>query len=383
MAGTSRASVRVRMRPVTPTAVSLFAGVGGMDIGFSNAGYTVVIANEIDSAACMSYRANWPETPLIEGSIDEERTLAELSACGGSASVVFGGPPCQGFSVAGRMDPADARSRLLWRFFDVIGQLRPTAFVCENVKALGAHARWAALRADMLRQAVEHGYCAAFIVVNARDYGVPQNRERMFLVGFRDDRIAIPSGTALQSALYAHLGRHRRPAHSTAQILRACGRAGSPGNARACRAKVTFAKRPVLRPSPYAGMLFNGIGRPIRPYGASATLPASMGGNRTPIVDDDEIFGGAPSYIEAYHRHLRNGGAPRQGTAPARLRRLTVDECLAIQTFPPGTSLCGPMTAMYRQIGNAVPPRLAHAVACAVGDIIDTGTVAGLALFAA
>ena len=137
-------------------------------------------------------------------------------------------------------------------------------------------------------------------------------------------------------------------------------------------AHVTFAKKPVLRRSAYAGMLFNGAGRPLKPEGQSSTLPASMGGNKTPIVDQHHVAGG-PSFVEEYHRHLMAGGKPYSGDAPRRLRRLTVDECLAIQTFPPEYKLAGKQSAMYRQIGNAVPCKLAEGVARVVARVLDEG----------
>ena len=118
-------------------------------------------------------------------------------------------------------------------------------------------------------------------------------------------------------------------------------------------------------------MLFNGAGRPLSADGVAPTLPASMGGNKTPIVDEAEIFEGKASYVEAYHKVLLEGQSSRRGDAPSRLRRLTIDECLAIQTFPSGYVLKGSKSAMYRQIGNAVPCRLAEAVAMAVRAAIE------------
>jgi DNA (cytosine-5)-methyltransferase 1 len=96
-----------------------------------------------------------------------------------------------------------------------------------------------------------------------------------------------------------------------------------------------------------------------------------MGGNKTPIIDELEVFEGALSFVEEYHARLVKGGEPYKGDAPNRLRRLTVDECLAIQTFPTGYKLAGEQSAMYRQIGNAVPCKLAEAVGTAVSKLLD------------
>jgi DNA (cytosine-5)-methyltransferase 1 len=357
------------------SAVSLFTGAGGMDIGFADAGFNIQIANEIDPIACQTYATLNPDVELLCESITNRKVLGSIADVV-EPDIVFGGPPCQGFSVAGKMDPNDARSQLIWTFFDVVEASRPRSFVCENVKSLGAHSRWANTRSQLLQRAEEMGYCATIVILNASDFGVPQNRERMFLIGFRQSNIELPSPRALHRFLLSQLSHHVANPPTISQIVGSLGKAGCASNPRECGAKVTFAKNPVLRPSPYAGMMFNGAGRPIRAFGFSCTLPASMGGNKTPIVDDDEIFDGASSFIERYHRHLRKGGKPRVGDAPKRLRRLTVDECLAIQTFPAGMQMAGRRSAMYRQIGNAVPCKLAQAVGSVVREILMDGGVA-------
>ena len=204
-----------------------------------------------------------------------------------------------------------------------------------------------------------------------KDYGVPQNRERMFLVGFTKDEINVCESVLL-SWLGNELAKLREKPPTIRDIVYKLGRAGSLSNNRICKAKITFAKSPVLRNSPYAGMLFNGAGRPLSPDGRSSTLPASMGGNKTPIVDESAIFDGSESFIELYHLHLSRGGKPRSGYAPSHLRRLTVDECVAIQTFPPNYVFAGSQSSVFRQIGNAVPCKLAEAVARAAINILES-----------
>ena len=140
---------------------------------------------------------------------------------------------------------------------------------------------------------------------------------------------------------------------------------GKPGNDSLCTAKVTPAKKPVLRRSPFAGMLFNGQGRPLDLERPALTLPASMGGNRTPIVDQHQLERRGESWVIDYHEHLWNGGDP-VARVPDHLRRLTVEEAAAIQTFPRGMHHGGRQSAQYRQIGNAVPPKLAEQVAKAI-----------------
>lgn len=351
-------------------AISLFSGAGGMDVGFRKAGFNTIFANDIDSVACETYRLNHGEM-IFDGPL---QPLLPLMRHMQDIDLVYGGPPCQGFSVAGKMNPDDERNTLIWTFMDVVDCVSPRAFVCENVKALGAFGRWKDVRDELLRRA-RIDYETTLIVLNSQDFGVPQNRERMFLIGLRKDLLRQPSDSIADFVRYS-LERCKSEPANLGSIVKKLGKAGSDRNRRVCRAKITFAKQPVMRPSPYAGMLFNGAGRPLRPDGRASTLPATMGGNKTPIVDEGVIFEGAESYIEKYHAYLRNGGKPYIGEAPSRLRRLTVDECLAIQTFPEGYQLAGSQSAMYRQIGNAVPCRLAEAVATATRELIESGGVA-------
>ena len=111
---------------------------------------------------------------------------------------------------------------------------------------------------------------------------------------------------------------------------------GEPGNDTLCTARVTPAKRPVMRPTAYRGsLLFNGNGRPLQLDSLAPTLPASMGGNATPIIDQRELETGEESWIAWYHRRLLNGGRPLK-RVPAHIRRITVEEAAALQTFPAG-----------------------------------------------
>lgn len=343
-------------------SVSLFSGAGGMDVGFARAGFESILACEIDRDACETFNLNLHLLGHRKNRIEPTSvTNLDFSSIPNDIDAVFGGPPCQGFSVAGKMDPDDERSQLVLSFFDVVDQSQPKGFVCENVKALAISGRWEGIRRSILRRARKN-YRVALIVLNATDFGVPQNRERMFLVGVRKD-IYQGMDRTLEAELRRELGSHRRQAPTISDIIQSLGKAGTKKNPKTCTAKISYAKAPILRRSPYAGMLFNGAGRPLPVTGFATTLPASMGGNKTPIVDEDEVFKSQDSFVESYHASLMAGGKPRAGDAPARLRRLTIKECMAIQTFPAEYQFHGRKSSVYRQIGNAVPCDLAQAVA--------------------
>ncbi len=341
-------------------AISLFTGAGGMDVGFKRAGFDIIAASELDLYACATFRENHKEVVLYEGDITEN--LQSLAAYK-DVDVVFGGPPCQGFSVAGKMDPNDPRSQLIFRFADVIDAINPRAFVMENVKALGALSKFSEVRHELMSRFYKSGYTVNMHILNAKDFGVPQSRERVFFIGVKPD---------LKAASLHKFKQFLLPPPSLRESIGHLGHAGSPTNSKVCNAKVTLASKPILRKSPYAGMMFNGQGRPLNPDGWASTLPASMGGNRSPIIDEEHLYNNSPSWVEQYHRHLMNGGKPYSlNDIPDYLRRLTVDEAILLQGFPVDYKFCGPQSKVFSQIGNAVPCKLAQVVASVVRQILE------------
>lgn len=346
--------------------VSLYSGAGGLDIGFMEEGFVPAFAVDVDSAAAATYSYSYKRLrdrfQHLEGH-EHHCHAADLDDCidhldSVAVELVIGGPPCQGFSVAGKMDPTDPRSRHVWRFLDAVEKVAPQAFVMENVKALAVNRRWAGLLEGLRERAARLGYSTSVLLLNASHYGVPQARERMFLIGFRGNVcVDAPSEETKLSP------------PTVRDALDALPPWGQPGNDSKCRAKVTAAQRPVLRRSPYAGMLFNGAGRPMRLDEPAPTLPASMGGNRTPIIDQDHLEGKSDCWVTAYHSQLVEGGEPC-AVVPDRLRRITVQEAASIQGFSNDMEWRGKQSAIYRQIGNAVPPPLARAVAISVCDAL-------------
>lgn len=353
------------------TFVSLYSGAGGLDLGFARAGFTPVFANDIvlDATATHSRLSQiqdpeWAETAKrFQGhtAVAADVRAIHHMLTEGMADVVVGGPPCQGFSVAGRMDPEDPRSKHVFDFLGLVKKVRPRAFVMENVAALARNKRWS----DVIRSLQDTAganYRVELVVLNASHWGVAQARERMFLIG------TPASGPGLE---WPEPPTVDLPP-STRSVIASLPPAGEPGNEGICTAKVTLAKNPILRKSPFAGMLFNGQGRVINLDKPAPTLPASMGGNRTPIIDLDQLEGGDPWIVE-YHERLFYRGQPPLSEVPthARMRRLTVQEAAAIQSFPRDVPWQGRQSAVFRQIGNAVPPLLGYAVAKTVAECLN------------
>lgn len=190
-----------------PKVVSLFSGAGGFDIGFKDAGYDVQLAIEVDPACCDTLRANDRDLIVWERdikSITGEQVMEALSVTPGEIDVVIGGPPCQSFSIAGkRKGLHDDRGKLLEEFVRIVRELVPRAFVLENVKGLanwdnGKALEWlekelnrpVPLNEELVRYSVSHQ------ILNAAEFGVPQFRERLFVVGTREsDNFVFPQPT--------------------------------------------------------------------------------------------------------------------------------------------------------------------------------------------
>lgn len=340
--------------------ISLFSGAGGLDTGAIKAGASIIWANDMMKEACDTYRKNIG--PHIEqGDINTKiEKLREFE----NIDLVIGGPPCQGFSVAGKMDANDPRSQLIWSYARVIETVRPRAFVMENVKALATLDKWNAVRERLLHLLRSYGYMVNLMVLNAADYDVPQARERVFVVGFKGIDCHVPD---IEKMIRPY--SHKAP--TVRETLSVLDRAGKGNNKGTCKAKVTLAEHPILRKSPYAGMIFNGLGRPTRVDGYCATLPASMGGNKTPIIDEHELYEGEEPWVKKYHEQvMRDPSVAKFMPAPPFLRRLTVQEAALLQTFPLEYEFCGSQSSQYTQIGNAVPCNLGKAVVSMVIDVL-------------
>ena len=217
--------------------ISLFSGAGGMDIGFESAGFKIAVAVELDSSCCDTLHANRPSLPIINKNIVDVTGEEILTASGlkkGDAALVIGGPPCQSWSLAGlRKGLDDDRGRLLFEFVRVVRETLPWGFVLENVKGLTNWDKGRALELliseltkPILWEGKEYIYQVATPkVLNAVDYGVPQVRERLILVGNRkgmDYQYPIPN-TESQKTVWDAIGTLPAPEPPSDVAMRVSG----------------------------------------------------------------------------------------------------------------------------------------------------------------
>jgi DNA (cytosine-5)-methyltransferase 1 len=332
--------------------LDLFAGAGGLSIGLRAAGFDPIGAVEIMEDAAKTYEGHH------EVEVDRRRLEKiperELRAMRGKVPLVAGGPPCQPWSTGGlRRGDEDDRDGFtgMFRALDLI---KPEAFLIENVAGLerGKTRPYFLGLISALEDVL--GYEVKAQTLNAADYGVPQRRQRMFIVGLRKGQFTFPEPT--------HGPGRSKPWRTAGDVL-GDEPLGDPNPS-----IVTYAKNPDLRPSPYDGLLFNGGGRPIDLNAPARTILASAGGNKTPFID---ALGVVPEYHAALWDAER--GKPRDGYEDAirvglvpGVRRITVAESAALQTLPEGMEFEGRRSSQYTQVGNAVPPKLATAVGEAV-----------------
>lgn len=178
-----------------PTVISLFAGCGGSSLGYSMAGYRELLAVEWDANAVETFRLNAPDVPVFHGDIATlgvERCLSLAGIAPGELDVLDGSPPCQGFSTAGKREMSDDRNQLFHEFTRLLSGLRPRAFVMENVSGM-VKGKMRLIFVEILRELKSCGYRVSARLLNAMCFGVPQSRQRLIVIGVRDDLGILPT----------------------------------------------------------------------------------------------------------------------------------------------------------------------------------------------
>ncbi len=320
--------------------VSLFSGAGGLDLGFINAGFDIVWANDFDKNACDTYRRNIGDH-IHCGSILEVDT-STLPAC----DLIIGGPPCQGFSTIGKRvssDPKkraahDPRNELVITYAQIIRTVRPKFIVMENVKGILTRNGGKYLE-TVLSELRAAGYNVDYRIVNMADYGVPQIRERIIILG---NRMGLP--VRFPAPDHSEDGRSGLPCWVSCGevLLDLVGRPDDPSfNHVALRHTETNIAR--YRLIPEGGRL------------PESALPPDL---------YRKNFGN--TFKRLHHAKPALTMVPGNDAFPIHPtlnRSLTVREAARIQTFPDSVVFCGNRRQQGHQVGNAVPPLFAEKLA--------------------
>ncbi len=180
--------------------ISLFSGCGGLDLGFERAGFDVPVANEFDPTIFETFKVNHPRTHLIEGDIRKVTKEDITPFLPGDVDGIIGGPPCQSWSEAGSLRGIeDARGKLFFDYIRILKEFKPKFFLAENVSGMLSNRHSEAVQ-NIIKLFEEAGYAVSLTLVNAKDYGVAEERKRVFYIGFRKDlniNFVFPKGSTV------------------------------------------------------------------------------------------------------------------------------------------------------------------------------------------
>jgi DNA (cytosine-5)-methyltransferase 1 len=382
-------SVKPSMKKKTmPTALSLFSGCGGFCEGVKTAGFDIRAAVELDRFACETYRHNFPSTPLIEGDVHDflkpRSDDAKRFGLNG-VDLVFGGPPCQGYSQIGTRRLDDERNELYLQYTRIVEKLRPRVFLMENVPNLVLLNK-GHFRKLILKKFASIGYSNVVVLrVTAADFGVPQLRQRVIFVGTRDeDDFAFDMESFCESVLDGlKVRRHVTVREAIDDLPQEVVHSGETMPYMSAGTLSRFQKmmRLDFNVAQYTKTLKrqHGIGRgKVELYnhhtkeiqarrahlismleaGKKAdSLPKSIWDGTRPEkwrrLHPDE-----PSYTILAHMHRDLS----EWVHPYLNRWITVREAARLQSFHDGFLFQGSEWQQLKQIGNAVPPLLGHAL---------------------
>ncbi|MBP0019894.1 MAG: DNA cytosine methyltransferase [Cyanobacteria bacterium SBLK] len=380
-----------------PIAIDLFAGAGGMTLGFEQAGFDVLLSVEMDPVHCAVHEFNFPFWKILCKSVVEvtgEEIRSYLSIENRDIDVVFGGPPCQGFSLMGKRILDDPRNSLVFHFLRIINELKPKYFVMENVAGLTI-GQSKQILLNIIAQFKECNYKVKedYQVLNAAFFGVPQNRKRLFLIGCRQE-LELPE--------YPHPITKPRKGRSLAKLLSHLEIPDTPtvwdaiGDLPEVERYSSLYRRDWVKgifgiPSHYAEKL-RSLGKSDRDYSYprkyNSTLLTSSARTRHTQTSIDRFQRTKPGETEKISRFLKldpegicntlRAGTPSSRGAhtsprpihPITPRCITVREAARLHSYPDWYRFHVTKWHGFRQIGNSVPPLLAKAIAAQIIKVL-------------
>lgn len=338
-----------------PKAISFFAGCGGLCYGITAAGFNIVAANELVDEYREIYHQNFPNTPFLSNDIKEitDKEIELLLEKHPDIDLLAGGPPCQGFSLAGKRDVDDKRNTLFQYYLNIANKVRPKVIVMENVRLLTSmkNPEGKLVKNEIIKTFDRIGYKGHFFIVNASNYEVAQNRERVIFIGVRGDLDMLPSipnpvcdksndlfsntknkftfGDAVSDLEYIESGevsqsdKYHKSTNHPEHVLRWLYNVPQGKSAH-------DNEEPSLRP----------------PSGFNTTYKRQVWNE--------------PGCTVTTNFNMISGG---NNVHPIATRALTIREALRLQSFPDSFKLIGKEGTIRTVIGNAVPPLLAYNIA--------------------
>ncbi|WP_314341771.1 DNA cytosine methyltransferase [Simonsiella muelleri] len=326
--------------------ISLFSGCGGLDLGFERAGFEIPVANEYDKTIWATYKANHPKTQLIEGDIRHIQEINFPDEIDG----IIGEPPCQSWSEAGALRGIDdARGQLFFDYIRILKSKQPKFFLAENVSGMLANRHSQAVQ-NLLKMFDECGYDISLTLVNAKNYGVAQERKRVFYIGFRKDlniKFQFPQGSTAND-------KHKLTLKDVMADLQKTAVPASEKN---------YANPQAINNNEYFTGSFSTIfmsRNRVKAWNEQGFTVQASG-------RQCQLHPQAPKMVKYGENDFRFV------TGQEHLyRRMTVREVARLQGFPDDFKLIyQKIDDGYKMIGNAVPVQLAYEIAVAIRQVFQ------------
>jgi len=336
--------------------VDLFSGCGGLSKGFMDAGYDVLLGVDHDKDSLKTFKLNHENSEVLNLDLFDISSIKKIKkALGGIIpDVIVGGPPCQGFSLTGKRNFDDKRNQLYLSMIEAVKELKPKAFLIENVPGV-ARLYGGKVKDEIISRLTKLGYTVNMQILTAADYGVPQIRKRLVFVGLKNKKFTFPE-----------------PIHKPENYLTTSDAIsdlpsrekdfGEEKDKYSKEAKTIYQKK--MRGG--SNILFNHVASNHTDLVKSIISQVPNGGNHK---DLPEGVGGNRKFNEAWTRYHSNKPSRTIDTGHRnhfhyKYNRVpTVRENARLQSFPDDFEFVGPRTSQNRQVGNAVPPLLGFAIA--------------------
>lgn len=334
--------------------LDLFCGAGGLSYGFEKAGFNVILGIDNDAAALKTFEANHSGAKSICGDITELNYDNDIKAVIGDTpiDVIIGGPPCQGFSLSGPRNFDDPRNKLYLSYIRLVDEIKPRAFVIENVPGLVA-LFGGEIKDNIIKRFSDMGYSVKYKILCADDYGVPQTRKRVVFVGVKEEnRFEYPSPLSYKVTCEMALSDLNPLTDSL----------GEEEQEYYTEASNDFQK--LMRKD--STSVFNHIAASHSEKVKKIISLVPDGCNYKSLPDE---YRDSRNFHVAWTRFNSKKPAPTIDTGHRhhfhyKYNRVpTVRECARLQSFPDSFHFIGNKTEQFRQVGNAVPPLMAEAIA--------------------
>ena len=335
--------------------IDLFCGCGGLSLGFEQAGFDIALAIDFWKDAIITYNHNHKDKIGICEDIKNLTTdfLNDLKKSDNIIGVI-GGPPCQGYSTVGTRDVNDPRNHLYLEFCRVVETIQPEFFLIENVKGLTTLNK-GMFKDDILNRFGKLGYKVSYKIVNAADYGVPQNRNRVLFIGMKNNKFMFPIGSTSE--------RQISSSDAISDLPQFDGTEENISITKYCNKPQTTYQKEIRKNS---NTLYN---HDFTIHTEQTVRIISMIKDGGKIKDLPPEYWNVRRYNKAFER--MNSKLPSNTVDTGHRnyfhynqnRIPTVRENARLQSFPDNFEFIGTKTSQYKQVGNAVPPKLAYEIA--------------------